>query len=125
MSPTGGGFSIDQLMELAGLSCAQAIHHVYPPATHCRPLVCVGPGNNGGDGLVAARHLSHFGYRPSILYPKPSSKSLFQGLVTQCKQLEIPILQSLEDAENISSYDLIVDAVFGGYSNAETILEFA
>lgn len=29
-------------------------------------------------GLVAARHLSHFGYKPNIFYPKQSTKELFQ-----------------------------------------------
>ena len=56
------GFSVDQLMELAGLSVASAASTEYPPSTHPRVLVMAGPGNNGGDGLVAARHLHHFGW---------------------------------------------------------------
>ena len=52
-------FSVDMLMELAGLSVAEAVTHVSPKPG--RVLVFAGPGNNGGDGLVAARHLSHFG----------------------------------------------------------------
>ena len=41
------GFSIDQLMELAGLSVASALCEVYPPRSHSRVLVLCGPGNNG------------------------------------------------------------------------------
>jgi NAD(P)H-hydrate epimerase len=55
-------YSIDQLMELAGLSVASAIAKCYP-LDQLKPegvLVCCGPGNNGGDGLVAARHLKLF-----------------------------------------------------------------
>uniref|UniRef100_A0A914YTH0 NAD(P)H-hydrate epimerase n=1 Tax=Panagrolaimus superbus TaxID=310955 RepID=A0A914YTH0_9BILA len=52
------GFSVDQLMELAGLSCAQAIYSFYPKPSKC--LIIVGPGNNGGDGIVCARHLKLF-----------------------------------------------------------------
>ena len=57
------GFSVDQLMELAGLSVASSILAEYPPSKFVRILIVAGPGNNGGDGLVAARHLYHFGYK--------------------------------------------------------------
>lgn len=57
------GFSVDQLMELAGLSVASSILAEYPPSEYSRVLIVAGPGNNGGDGLVAARHLYHFGYK--------------------------------------------------------------
>jgi hydroxyethylthiazole kinase-like uncharacterized protein yjeF len=60
------GFSVDQLMELAGLSVAAALAEQYPPTSHRRVLVLAGPGNNGGDGLVAGRHLTHFGYDVSV-----------------------------------------------------------
>ena len=54
-------FSVDQLMELAGLSVAVALTKAYPKGTNSPSvLVCSGPGNNGGDGLVAARHLKLF-----------------------------------------------------------------
>jgi hypothetical protein len=44
-------------MELAGLACAQTLATVYGKERYPRVLVCCGPGNQGGDGLVAARHL--------------------------------------------------------------------
>lgn len=55
-------FSVDQLMELAGLSVAVALTKAYPvcEGQPKKVLVCCGPGNNGGDGLVAARHLEMF-----------------------------------------------------------------
>ena len=32
----------------------------------------------GGDGLVAARHLFHYGYQPTVYYPKMTSNEIYQ-----------------------------------------------
>ena len=106
------GFSLDQLMELAGLSCAAAIHRCFPPSTHPAVLVAVGPGNNGGDGLVAARHLYHFGYQPvHILLPKEPTKDTYRRLVKQNQQLHATFHTS--PPASTAGLSLIVDAVFG------------
>ncbi|XP_008421175.1 NAD(P)H-hydrate epimerase [Poecilia reticulata] len=112
------GFSVDQLMELAGLSCATAVTRAYPLSSlvKARPslLVICGPGNNGGDGLVCARHLKLFGYEPAVLYPKRPSKPPFQGLTTQCEKMEIPFLTDMPEAKVIDeAYNLVIDAIFG------------
>lgn len=119
MDPDQGGFALEQLMELAGLACAQATQRCYPDAK--RVLVCCGPGpsrfldhtsqlivdqgNQGGDGLVAARHLFHFGYSPTLFYPKEGKNAFYQvgsdldsrtalmfsqKLKKQCLNLDIP-----------------------------------
>ncbi|PYH41687.1 NADHX epimerase [Aspergillus saccharolyticus JOP 1030-1] len=106
-----GGFSLDQLMELAGLSVSQAVYRIHPPSKGKNILVICGPGNNGGDGLVAARHLHHYGYTPSIYYPKQGKNELYQRLTTQLKNLSIPFITDLPEA--IKSSHLLVDAIFG------------
>ncbi|KAI6085239.1 YjeF N-terminal domain-like protein [Hypoxylon rubiginosum] len=106
-----GAFSIDQLMELAGLSVSQVVYRVHPPNKGNRVLVACGPGNNGGDGLVAARHLRHYGYQPTIYYPKQSKNELYQRLAKQLEDLDVPFVDDFPTA--INSTDHIVDAVFG------------
>ncbi|KAL5982346.1 Pyridoxine/pyridoxamine 5'-phosphate oxidase 1, chloroplastic [Asimina triloba] len=108
------GFSVDQLMELAGLSVAASIAEVYKSSSYGRILAICGPGNNGGDGLVAARHLHHFGYKPFVCYPKRTPKALYSGLVTQLESLSIPFLSEEELPLDLSDdFDIIIDAIFG------------
>ncbi|KAG5954890.1 hypothetical protein E4U57_003931 [Claviceps arundinis] len=104
-------FSIDQLMELAGLSVSQAVSLVQPLNKGRRILVACGPGNNGGDGLVAARHLFYYGYKPTVFYPKKSKNDLYQRLTKQLEQLEVPFVDDFESA--LKSTDHVVDAIFG------------
>ncbi|KAH1029080.1 hypothetical protein HUJ05_002379 [Dendroctonus ponderosae] len=109
-------YSVDQLMELAGLSCAVAVAKCYPQASigNKSVLVCCGPGNNGGDGLVCARHLKLFHYSPVVYYPKQTNKELYQNLTHQCTSMNIPVLKSLPESSKFETdYGLIVDALFG------------
>ncbi|EGW34840.1 uncharacterized protein SPAPADRAFT_133248 [Spathaspora passalidarum NRRL Y-27907] len=115
-----GAFSIDQLMELAGLAVAKAIYKQYPPSTGTpnKVLVLVGPGNNGGDGLVAARHLKTWGsYDPVLYYPKKTSNQLYSNLVKQLQDLQVGELQTLEEVKallnNKGEVKLIIDSLFG------------
>ena len=94
------------------MSCATSIAKEYETKRYERILVVCGPGNNGsesddgvmrrGDGLVAARHLKHFGYSPVVFYPKRSSKGdgvrLFGNLVKQLEDLEVPFLKDFPSA---------------------------
>ncbi|KAK3934906.1 YjeF N-terminal domain-containing protein [Diplogelasinospora grovesii] len=108
---SAGAFSLDQLMELAGLSVSQAVYRVHPVNKGRRILVAVGPGNNGGDGLVAARHLCHYGYQPTVYYPKRGKNELYQRLAKQLEDLDVPFVDDFPAA--LKSTDHVVDAVFG------------
>jgi len=86
-----------------------------------RILTIAGPGNNGGDALVAARHLRHFGYQNiDILYPKRTeSPPLFPGLVAQLNDLELSFIPELpKDFEK--RYDLVLDGIFGFSFNSSS-----
>lgn len=112
-----------QLMELAGLAVAHAIGDCVEVSKNIF-IVC-GPGNNGGDGLVAARHLTQFGYSVQVLYPKQPEGEPFVGLKAQVQALDIPVFADLAACESVlQSSDVIVDAIFGfSFSGANGVRE--
>ena len=61
------GISADALMEAAGREVADAALRLVGGAYGRRAVVVCGKGNNGGDGLVAARYLDRAGVRTTAL----------------------------------------------------------
>jgi NAD(P)H-hydrate epimerase len=108
-------YSLEQLMEVAGYSVALAVADCFPPSTFPNVLVLCGPGNNGGDGLVSARHLASLGYTPTVLCPKPSPSAHYARLLAQLGALGIPCHAALasEGCPPLSSFHCAVDAVLG------------
>mmetsp|Transcript_37986 Transcript_37986/g.60043 ORF Transcript_37986/g.60043 Transcript_37986/m.60043 type:complete len:252 (-) Transcript_37986:139-894(-) len=112
MDPKGIGYTLPQLMELAGQSTAHAILDAYPSAK--RILVLCGPGNNGGDGVVAARHLHHFSVDTTVYLPKPFKNPEVQLFVQQNDEHGIRRIDQVPSLDELSAnYDLICDALFG------------
>ena len=115
-------YSIDQLMEIAGLTVAKVVNQEYilkSSKKNLKIITLCGPGNNGGDGLVASRYLKEFGNDVEIYYPKKNTKNpLYTRLIAQCENYEIKInekiLEKKEDYEKIfEQCDIILDALFG------------
>ncbi|CAN5852823.1 hypothetical protein BH11PLA1_BH11PLA1_12330 [soil metagenome] len=65
------------LMENAGRGVAEAAFGDMRRARASAALVLCGPGNNGGDGLVAARHLANFGVRVGVV--RAGARAAFTG----------------------------------------------
>jgi len=95
------------LMESAGLCVAREI------IGHCggsRALVLCGPGNNGGDGFVIARHLSEAGWAVRLALLGSAEKLSADARIMAGKwRGEILSLKP----ELIKDQDVIVDALFG------------
>ncbi|CAD8109699.1 unnamed protein product [Paramecium sonneborni] len=105
------GFTLDQLMELAGQSVANTVVQLNKQGnSYNKILVLCGPGNNGGDGIVSARHLKQFGLQPEIVLFKEVKNPYFNRLLNQCKYNLVPIHYQIQDFEK---YDLLIDAILG------------
>ena len=114
-------YSIDQLMEIAGLTVAKIVNQEFIKKNNIKNIKIItlcGPGNNGGDGLVASRYLKEFGNDVEIYYPKKNNKNpLFGRLITQCENYDIKINEKILEKEEYEKIfeqcDIIVDALFG------------
>ncbi|HIC16665.1 TPA: NAD(P)H-hydrate dehydratase [Candidatus Poribacteria bacterium] len=107
------------LMENAGRAVVQSIYSNFPDAN--RIAILVGKGNNGGDGLVIARHLMMS--NASVIVFLFSSPDQFRGDAQKnlsiVQNLEIPI-KEINSKTNLNQIktslteaDLIVDSIFG------------
>jgi NAD(P)H-hydrate epimerase len=65
------GISSLSLMEEAGRTSAQLLDQLHHDTDSRSAVVVCGKGNNGGDGLVMARHLQQLGYRVAVVLGHP------------------------------------------------------
>lgn len=114
------GHSYGAMMELAGRAVAAAtVRHMHPWDREGGVLVLVGPGNNGGDGLVAARYLHQWQpQRPVSIYcwkRKPEGDDNYDA----ARRLRLPMVHAEDDPdfeqlqELALGADVIIDALLG------------
>jgi NAD(P)H-hydrate epimerase len=125
-----------ELMERAGRSAANVILSRFgsPRAGGHHAAIFVGPGNNGGDGLVIARYLIHAGWICSIHMLKPGRECTPDTAKNYQRLLEMPRVRDsraqalrecdvtrgdwvLQVREDLSDATLLIDCIFGtGFS---------
>ena len=98
------------LMENAGRAVAAEAMRMAPAGA--RIAVLCGPGNNGGDGFVAARHLAMAGYDVRLGCLAPLT-SLNGDAAVMAERWHGACEPSDKLAHMISSCDLVIDALFG------------
>jgi hydroxyethylthiazole kinase-like uncharacterized protein yjeF len=101
-----GGVSSTDLMENAGRAVADHVGRNYPTGT--RVVVLAGPGNNGGDGYVAARLLASRGCDVRLLRVGIPGKGDAGRAAVRWKG---PTTDATP--EGLAGADVIVDALFG------------
>jgi NAD(P)H-hydrate epimerase len=121
------GFSRKFMMENAGAAVANQVvkkwHHwrrgLYPtPIDEARVLVFAGLGNNGGDGLVIARHLAGHGASVTVfLLGEPDNIRTEEcswnwSLLEKMKSIKLLTDGNLEHLNNLE-FDVIIDGILG------------
>src|SRR4051794_2378077 len=117
------GASWPGLMEQAGWGVAQVAMQLLGSAAGKRVLVLVGPGNNGGDGLVVARHLCDAGADVTLYLWRRKTEADANG--QHCRERDIPEYAVSADPTRaelrglLTESDMVVDALLGaGISRA-------
>ncbi|MBN1779515.1 NAD(P)H-hydrate dehydratase [bacterium] len=105
------------LMEHAAAAVAAAADDILEGKTDSRIALFCGKGNNGGDGLAAARLLDQMGYDLTVFVCadpqeiKGDARENYQ--VVKKLNLDICVLKKPEQLNRIGEYDLLIDALLG------------
>ena len=115
------GITNDVLMERAGLSAAKKLRTYVERLAGLNVAVIIGPGSNGGDGLVLARYIHRWGGNVIAYFTSPRKPGDPQ--LNKLRKYGVSVIYASDDPhlstlENIlENSKVVVDAVFGtGYS---------
>jgi len=112
------GFLRKFMMENAGAATVKRIMEKFDDVKSKNVLVFAGLGNNGGDGLVIARHLSGYGARVTVfLLGEPDNIrseecSWNWNLLEEMKSVKLLTGGNLEHVNNLE-FDIIIDGILG------------
>jgi len=114
------GFSRKFMMENAGAATVKRIKEKYGMMILEEGiLVFAGLGNNGGDGLVIARHLAGYGSRVVVfLLGEPDNIrseecSWNWNLLEKMKSIKLLVGGNFELLDNLDKFDIIIDGILG------------
>jgi NAD(P)H-hydrate epimerase len=107
------GVSILDLMEAAGKAVADVVRSEFAAAAK-RILILCGTGNNGGDGLVAARYLAKDARVTVLLARSPDQFSTKEAETNFERLRDVQVLAGLDRSEGaIAEADLLIDGLLG------------
>lgn len=107
------GVSGADLMDAAGRAVANEVLRRWPKG---KVAVLCGPGNNGGDGFVAARYLSDFGWNATVALL--GDRSDLKGDAGEAAERWHGVVVDLDPAA-VEDVDVVVDALFGAGLNRD------
>jgi hydroxyethylthiazole kinase-like uncharacterized protein yjeF len=111
------GLPTNELMENAGKAVAEEVRRILGTVDEQHILIMAGPGNNGGDGLVAARHLHDWGAKVSLYFPVQRPADDPNLKLVQERDITCVVAEHDENmgrlAELLPSANAVVDAMFG------------
>ncbi len=111
-----GGLSFAHMMENAGRATARAVQQLLSPRDR-RVVILVGPGNNGGDGLVAAHYLAQMGGRVTCFVWKREAAA--DPNLERVQAGGVPVIWAEDDGDGealiglVAAADVVVDALLG------------
>jgi ADP-dependent NAD(P)H-hydrate dehydratase / NAD(P)H-hydrate epimerase len=103
-----GGIAGSELMESAGRAVAEAVAERHPSGS--RVVVVAGPGNNGGDGFVAARLLAERGARVEVMLLGDIGR-LKGDAAGAAKKWTGPVAAA--EPATLAGAEVVIDALFG------------
>lgn len=113
------GVSYAQMMENAGQAAASRAIDMLQGQENARVVVLIGGGNNGGDGLVAARHIAAYKATIQVAVYLVEQREEHDDHFRAVRDSSIFVVHAQDDHDYrvlrnlVASADLVIDAVFG------------
>ena len=116
------GIHLIQMMENAGGNLARLVRNILGDSVKDKGvLVASGKGNNGGGSMVAARHLSNWGAKVTVLLPQKSLKDVPKTQLNILEKLPIKLIFGDDTINHLQKWkgEVVIDGLIGyGLSGA-------